>query len=587
MNFLDELKLKYFCGSNVVHTYLLRDARRYERDIRIYCESPGGLNTNAFVWDVVDGPTWIPPAEEKLRKTLKDPVAALDWLRRRDSKFWKADDKGQWRPCAVDKDTGAVPGVFVMRDLALYMSSQEHFGLRRQLIEMCKQNTLSGFGRMIVMDADTPVPHIAISEFCDVIDYKLPSYADIEKFGVEEVWNTLRHRGLKAKDWTCDPRLQDRFVRALMGMSAAEAERILSQAWSASSGEITESMLEVIAAEKAKTIRKVKGLKFVPYAQIPDMNQFGGFDEFIPWVDETTLCYTPEAAAIGLEQPLGTCLICPAGTGKTTISFAIAKRMGLDALQIKLADLYDSKVGGTEQLTDSLFTMLRALPQVCAIFDEFEKGMGDAHQSQRSDAGVSARLLQAVLQLFSERDCNPDGNRMFVVLTMNRPGGVPAEAFRSGRLDRLWYAKLPTERECLNILKIHLAKAPRLLDPEHYGDKNLMDVVRAMDAFSGADIEALVRQARRTAFCREYGAWDRGDQEPPTRETATPTIDDLCSSVDKITRVAKMNASEINELDKFCSDIGARAVSSERAEEHDPAGRGRGIRGTVGSGASA
>jgi len=589
MRFCDELKLKYFCGSNVVWPYLLKDERRFEGDTKRAGEDPEGLNTNVFTHDVVDGPSWIPTQETKLREALKDPAAALDYLRHRDAKFWKREGTGKdarWRaiegPRNANREEGPVPGVFIMRDLSLYMQSEEHFGLRRQLAEMCKANALSGFGRMLMLPSSSPSPHASIAEYCDIVDYQLPSYSEIEQHGVNRVWDTLRRGGHKDADWECEPALQDRITRSLMGMSCEEAERILSQSWTACGGPVTERMLDIIAYEKRKTIRKVRGLEYIPHADIPDMSQFGGYDQFIPWIDETAMCYLPEAALIGLEQPLGTALIGPAGTGKTTIAYALAKRLGLDALKIKLSQLFDSKVGGTEQLTDALFTMLKALPQVCAIFDEFEKGMGEAHMSQKSDAGVSARLLQAVLQLFSERDCNPDGNRMFVVLTMNRTGGIPAEAFRSGRLDRMWYAKLPTERECLDILKIHLQKPPRLIDPEHYGDAALMRVVKEMDRFSGADIEALVRQARKTAFCRQHKLWMAGETDhSPTREEAIPTIDELGDSTHAITRVAKMNESEIQELDKFCDDIGALPVSSEHvsdvAEVHD-----RGIRGTVG-----
>jgi hypothetical protein len=592
LDFSTELKLKYYCGTNVALVHVLMDLRRMEESILTYSRAPEGLNTNAWTWDVIDGPSWLRPEDADLRKKLRDPTEMLDYIRQRDKPYWMREDDGSWRPCEPDPESGAVPGVIIARDLDLYLQSSEQFGLRRQLIEMCKANTLSGYGRMLVLDSREPAPHEALAEFVDIMDFKMPSYAEIEQHGVNEVWNSLRARKHKDADWKCEPVLQDKFVRSLMGMSCEESQRVLSQSWSAGNGEVTEGMLDIIAAEKMKSFRKIKGLTYIPYDQVPDMSMFGGYDELIPWIDEAAMCYTPEAVNIELEQPLGTALIGPAGTGKTTISYAFAKRLGLDCLKINLADLYDSHVGGTEKLTHTLFAMLKALPQVCCVFDEFEKGLGEAHKSQASDAGVSARLLQAVLQLFSERDCNPDGNRMFVVLTMNRSGGIPAEAFRSGRLDRLWYAKLPTEKECLDILKIHLAKPPRLIDPSVYGDPSLESVVRSMDQFSGADIEALVRQARKTAFCRDYVPYKEACRratgeglampDPPTRATAMPTIDELIDSVDKITRIAKMNTEEIQELDKFCADIGAKPVSREQAETLYQK-QSRGVKGAIGS----
>ena len=76
-----------------------------------------------------------------------------------------------------------------------------------------------------------------------------------------------------------------------------------------------------------------------------------------------------------------------------------------------------------------------------------------------------------------------------VVAATNRPDLLDPALLRPGRFDRLIYVPPPDLKARYEILKIHTRKVP-LAD-----DVDLVELARTTEGYSGADLEALVREA--------------------------------------------------------------------------------------------
>lgn len=80
-----------------------------------------------------------------------------------------------------------------------------------------------------------------------------------------------------------------------------------------------------------------------------------------------------------------------------------------------------------------------------------------------------------------------------VAAATNRPDMVDPALLRPGRLDRQILVPAPDEKSRLEILKVHTKKMPMK-------GVDLKELAKKTEGFSGADIEALVREAAMNAL---------------------------------------------------------------------------------------
>jgi ATP-dependent 26S proteasome regulatory subunit len=104
-------------------------------------------------------------------------------------------------------------------------------------------------------------------------------------------------------------------------------------------GGICPEIIDVIASEKAKVIRKVEGLRFIPNSKIASASMVGGFRYFMSWLKKRARAYTRHAQSIGMETPRGSVIIGPPGTGKTFVAKIAAKVLGLDLVMLDIGSI--------------------------------------------------------------------------------------------------------------------------------------------------------------------------------------------------------------------------------------------------------
>jgi transitional endoplasmic reticulum ATPase len=93
-----------------------------------------------------------------------------------------------------------------------------------------------------------------------------------------------------------------------------------------------------------------------------------------------------------------------------------------------------------------------------------------------------------VSQILTEMSGIEDMEGVVVVAATNRPDIVDPALLRPGRFDRLIYVPAPDEKTRLEILKVHTKGMP-------LKDVDIDKMAEKTECYSGADLEALVREA--------------------------------------------------------------------------------------------
>jgi len=198
----------------------------------------------------------------------------------------------------------------------------------------------------------------------------------------------------------------------------------------------------------------------------------------------------------GIRPPKGILLYGPPGCGKTLLARAVATESEANFITIKGPEVFSKWVGESEKAIREVFRKARMAAPAVIFFDEFDslvprRGMGFG------DSGVTERVIS---QLLTEMDGIMRLEDVVVIAATNRPDIIDPAVLRPGRFDRLIYVPAPDEKARLEIFKIYTKNMPL------GKDVNLEELARATKGYSGADIEALCREAALNALRRDINA---------------------------------------------------------------------------------
>ncbi|NON61514.1 AAA family ATPase, partial [Acidianus sp. RZ1] len=171
-------------------------------------------------------------------------------------------------------------------------------------------------------------------------------------------------------------------------------------------------------------------------------------------------------------------------------------------------------VGESEKAIREIFKRARQTSPTVIFFDEIDSiapTRGFSH-----DSGVTERMVN---QLLAEMDGVTALNKVVVIAATNRPDILDPALLRPGRFDRLIYVPPPDKVARLDILKVHTRNVP--LDT----DVNLETVAEKTEGYTGADIEALVREATMNML-REISY--KCDQKAKSECTSNEKLVDEC-----------------------------------------------------------
>jgi transitional endoplasmic reticulum ATPase len=215
-------------------------------------------------------------------------------------------------------------------------------------------------------------------------------------------------------------------------------------------------------------------------------NDIGGLEEVKSALKESVEwpLQNPESfKRLGISPPRGILLYGPPGCGKTLIAKAVASESGANFIAIKGPEVFSKWVGESEKIIRDIFRRARQVAPSIIFFDEI-----DALAPKRG-LEVGTRVTeQVVSQLLTEMSGIQDLEGVVVLAATNRPDIMDSALLRPGRFDRLIYVPAPDEGARLNILKIHTKNMPLKA-------VELESLAKETNGYSGADLEALVREA--------------------------------------------------------------------------------------------
>lgn len=226
------------------------------------------------------------------------------------------------------------------------------------------------------------------------------------------------------------------------------------------------------------------------FVEVPDVKweDVGGLqdikDSLIEAV-EWPLKYPEIFAKANTNPPKGILIHGPPGTGKTLIAKAVANESEVNFIPVSGPSLMSKYIGESEKGVREVFKKARQASPSILFFDEI-----DALAPQRGAGGDTTHVTERVIsQFLAELDGIEELKGVVVLAATNRLDIIDPAILRAGRFDLILELSDPDQDTRIEIFKIHTKGKP--MDK----NMNLNELAQETEGWTGADIEAVVRQA--------------------------------------------------------------------------------------------
>jgi transitional endoplasmic reticulum ATPase len=230
-----------------------------------------------------------------------------------------------------------------------------------------------------------------------------------------------------------------------------------------------------------------------PDATFDDVGGLDGAKRTLQEAVEWPLQYGALFEATRTDPPSGVLLHGPPGTGKTLLARALAGESEVNFIAVDGPELLDRYVGESERAVREVFDRARQSAPSILFFDEIDAVAGARGAGQQE---VTERVVS---QLLTELDGLEDNPNVVVLAATNRRDALDPALLRPGRLEAHVEVPAPDAAGRRAVLRVHGRGKP------FAADVDLDEFVPVTEGFSGADLEALVREASMRAI-REFAA---------------------------------------------------------------------------------
>ncbi|MEM5811935.1 MAG: AAA family ATPase [Candidatus Aenigmatarchaeota archaeon] len=179
---------------------------------------------------------------------------------------------------------------------------------------------------------------------------------------------------------------------------------------------------------------------------------------------------------------------------KVPYNFPYVYDIGINPTERFIAGFGCVLVHNSEQRIRELFRRARQVAPAIIFFDEI-----DALAPRRGYA-LHEATERIVSQLLTEMSGITDIKNVVIIAATNRPDLVDPALLRPGRFDKLIFIPPPDKQARLEILKIHTKNMPLAKDVD------LEEIASKTENYSGADLEALVKEAAMSALREDINA---------------------------------------------------------------------------------
>ena len=285
-----------------------------------------------------------------------------------------------------------------------------------------------------------------------------------------------------------EPDAFSQLALSCLGLTHYEIQQLLMRCFQ-SEGEIGRQHIELIQDEKAQIIQKNGALELVKTKE--NMANIGGLRNLKAWLKqkEKVLADWHNAREFGVETPKGIMVVGMPGCGKSLTAKATASLFKLPLLKLDMGSMMGKYVGESEGNMRRALKVAEAVSPCVLWVDEVEKafvGIG----SGGAGSEVATRMFGYFLTWMQEKT-----SQVFVIATANDISALPPELLRKGRFDEIFYVDFPTEIERREIFGLHLKNRGKMNT-----EISLEQLAKDSKDYSGADIEAIVKDAIESAF---------------------------------------------------------------------------------------
>ena len=268
------------------------------------------------------------------------------------------------------------------------------------------------------------------------------------------------------------------------------------------------------------------------YVEIPDISweSVGGLSEIKDRLKESVewpLTKPELFEHFGIKPPRGIVLFGAPGTGKTLLAKAIANEAKANFISIKGPELISKWVGESEKAIREIFKKAKQSSPSIIFLDEFESIAG--MRSSNSQSGGSDVANRVVNQLLASMDGVESLDEVIIVAATNRPEMIDPALLRSGRFERVLHVPPPDKPARKAIMDIHSSGMP-------LSSFSMKDILGNMEGFTGADIEAVCREAALIAMRAGKKKVTKGHFEDAisrVRPTVTPDMLEYYSKMEE------------------------------------------------------
>ena len=262
----------------------------------------------------------------------------------------------------------------------------------------------------------------------------------------------------------------------------------------------------------------------VPNVHWDDVGGLEDVKEELREAVEWPLKYPEAFTGLGINPPKGILLYGPPGTGKTLLAKAVANESEANFIAIKGPEVLSKWVGESEKNIREIFRKARQAAPTVVFIDEIDA------IAPRRGTDVNRVTDRLINQLLTEMDGIQENSGVVIIGATNRPDIIDPALLRPGRFDRLILVPAPDEKARLEIFRVHTRKVPLA------EDVNLEELAKKTEGYTGADIEAAVREAAMLAMRRalQEGIIRPGMKADQVRRRVKVTMKDFEKALEKI-----------------------------------------------------
>jgi transitional endoplasmic reticulum ATPase len=300
----------------------------------------------------------------------------------------------------------------------------------------------------------------------------------------------------------------DYIAARLDGLAVLRGDRVRAQLFGASHRDFQVVKTEpdgpvVIHPDTLLTMEKThRGEAKEPDEDIVTYDDLGGMEREVVKIREMIelpLTHPEVFERLGMQPPKGVLLHGPPGCGKTLLARAVANESDAAFIYVSGPEIIQKFYGESEARLRQIFDEARRKAPCVIFFDEIDSL---APKRERVEGEVEKRVVAQLLSLMDGLKSRGD---VIVMAATNRPNSIDPALRRPGRFDREIVIGIPNAKARRDILAIHSSGMPLAADVD------LDELAEVTHGFTGADLNALCREAAMAVLRRQLPAMALGD----------------------------------------------------------------------------